>query len=470
MRIGTACETIGDLAMGGGIFLLTHLLFFSAFLFPQSDEDLLKFGTGLAVHGRLDEAIDVLDRYKQSHPDDPSAYLLTAEFLKKRGQLEDAALELEYATRRIPEDPELAHAFSRVLLEMDRLGPAVEVLEPFATHPEISSEALSFLADILYRKQSWEEALTALERYEETRPQDSQIPLRRGRIYLIGGQADRSVEWLKKAAAIDPENPPAFYSLGLARWALGDLTAALQAFSRAAELDPGNAAYQYHVGVIQIELEDFEGAIGTFEKATAFPGAFSRIYFLKAEAHRKLGQRAQMADALRAYHRLFQQEEEQKNRDLKIEQLLAQGQVQLQNDRVREAETSFQRILAEDDSHWLAHSYLAKIYLSSDVLHSARAHLERLEELRPESAESQFMFAHYWNQRGDFAKAHGYAQRAKRLRPGHPELRNLLGNILVQLGRRSEALEEYASAARLAPEREDYRLNLESLRRKMEPE
>lgn len=456
--------------MGERVSLLTYLLFLCSFLYPQTADDLLKRGKDLALEGQLDEAVEVLDRYKQSHPDDPAAYLLTAEILKNRGQLEDAALELECASRRIEDDPELAYAFSRLLFELDRLGPAVEALEPFSTHPEISSEALSFLTEIQYRKQNWEEALATLQRYERIRPQDSGIPLRRGRIYLLGGLSDQAVEWLGKAVTVDSENPSSFYSLGLAHWSLGNLEAAFEAFARSSELDPENAAYLYHVGVIQSERGDFAGAVQTFEKAIALPNAFSRIYFSKAEAHRNLGQRDEMVHALRVYRRLFQQEEERSNRDLKIEQLLAQGQMQLRNGMVREAEASFQRILAEADSHWLAHSYLAKIYLSSNLLHSARAHLDRLEELKPESAESQFMFAHYWNERGDRVRALEHAEKARRLRPGHPELRNLLGNILVQLGRPAEALEEYESAVRLAPEREDYRLNLESLRERTEPD
>jgi Tfp pilus assembly protein PilF len=62
-----------------------------------------------------------------------------------------------------------------------------------------------------------------------------------------------------------------------------------------------------------------------------------------------------------------------------------------------------------------------------------------------------------------------FAAKAKALQPSYPDLRNLLGNIYYALGELEKAKEEYSSAMNLAPGRSEFRLNFESVSRKLEP-
>jgi len=68
--------------------------------------------------------------------------------------------------------------------------------------------------------------------------------------------------------------------------------------------------------------------------------------------------------------------------------------------------------------------------------------------------------AKYWCQQKDFEQARAYAERVKSFRPGHAELRNLLGHIYLGLGRQDSALREFEAAVQLAPDRSDFRENL----------
>jgi len=86
-----------------------------------------------------------------------------------------------------------------------------------------------------------------------------------------------------------------------------------------------------------------------------------------------------------------------------------------------------------------------------------------MAELDPESVEGSYLLASYWYQRRDYPQARLHAEKAKARYPGSGSLRNLLGNIYMALRQPDEAIQEYAAAVRLNPERSDFSSNYESL-------
>jgi tetratricopeptide (TPR) repeat protein len=76
-----------------------------------------------------------------------------------------------------------------------------------------------------------------------------------------------------------------------------------------------------------------------------------------------------------------------------------------------------------------------------------------MEELDRDSPVGNYLAAKYWHQRGDLQKARLCAEKVKAVRPGHAELRKLLGDIYTGLGEAVKALGEYEAAASLEPQR-----------------
>jgi tetratricopeptide (TPR) repeat protein len=111
---------------------------------------------------------------------------------------------------------------------------------------------------------------------------------------------------------------------------------------------------------------------------------------------------------------------------------------------------------------WDAHGYLAELLLDSDSWAAARPHLTAMEAIDPNSPVGNYLMATYQYRSKNLEQARNYAERVKVVRPGNPELRNLLGNIHSSLGQTQQALEEYAAAVQLAPDRTDYRHNLQA--------
>ena len=88
----------------------------------------------------------------------------------------------------------------------------------------------------------------------------------------------------------------------------------------------------------------------------------------------------------------------------------------------------------------------------------------KMEALDADSVVGAWPMARYWHQQQQFEKARVYAEKVRLVRPGHAQARHLLGNIYLGLNQPEKALPEFEAAVRLAPERADFRADLQRLK------
>jgi len=94
----------------------------------------------------------------------------------------------------------------------------------------------------------------------------------------------------------------------------------------------------------------------------------------------------------------------------------------------------------------------------------AHPHLQKLQQIDRDSAIGNFLMARYWFKQEKYDQARLYAEKVKLSRPDNSELRGLLGSIYLELGLKEKAREEYEAAVRLAPDRADFRAQLEKVK------
>jgi tetratricopeptide (TPR) repeat protein len=179
-------------------------------------------------------------------------------------------------------------------------------------------------------------------------------------------------------------------------------------------------------------------------------------------------------ESARVYSQKFAEvdSKDRENKELQeqIRSELQMGQALFKDGKLAEARDSLEEVVRLDPDNFMAHSYLVGIYGALNSPSLAHRHLVRLQEIEPEAFETHFLTATYLY-RGKRAKeALEHALEAKQLQPGFADLRNLLGNIYYSLGDRSKAIEEYAAAVKLEPEREEFRINYESVAGSSEPQ
>jgi len=242
--------------------------------------------------------------------------------------------------------------------------------------------------------------------------------------------------------------------------------AAKEAMLQALQLEPSNPEFLWQLAEVCLTLNEPDQALQYLthiENNSESPPP--EIYRLLGDSYRRLGDPEKSREYLNRFQELSLALQEKQTRNQETLSLIARGEEKLQENAVDEAKRLFEQALQKDSDHWLAHSYLAKIYLASGFPQFSYRHLSRMEELNPESVEGNYLLASYWYRRGDFQQARRYAEKTKARYPGSGALRNLLGNIYLELSQPDKAIQEYAAAVRLNPERSDFRSNYESLRR-----
>lgn len=434
----------------------------------KSAEILLEEGIKLTAEGRLVDALAVFNRFKQTAPDDPRPYFYSGVALAEAARLSAAALELSEAVRLDPDHAEYRIFQANVLSRLKQKDHAVGALAVFTKEgsaQQLSTAWLWLLSDVYYRLEKFEQALGILALLGERNPADSQIDLNRGQVYVVVSDFDRALESFKKSIEKSSSNPVAHFELGKLLYQRGEIQSSKAALLEAVKQSGSDPNYLHKLGVICLALNEVEEALVYLERAAALGSAPAQVYQALGNAYRRKGDRARAADFMKKFEEANLAQQKKEDREREVGRLIAQGEKQIDLGNRAEARSLFEQAVVADPDSWSAHANLAEIFLSSASEQLAEKHLARMEQLDPDSVVGNYLTAKYWYQRKQFDTARVYAEKVRLVRPGHAELRNLLGNIYVGLGEREKALKEYEAAVRLEPGRVDFRENLRSIQK-----
>jgi Flp pilus assembly protein TadD len=439
---------------------------------PLSSADPIEEGTQLLSKGRLAEALTVFSRFKQAAPRDSRPYFYSGVVLAQMGRLSAAASELQEAVRLAPDKPEYHVLQADVSCRIKQTAAAAATLAMFdrpGFAEQLTPAWLKLLVDVYYRLEKAQGALRILGLLTERTPEDPDIDLNRGQVYVLSGRTDLALESFKKSIEKSTVNPVAYFELGKILYQRNELDASKQALLEAVRQNGTNPEYSYRLGVVCLASGEVEEAIQYLKRAEPSGSDFPQIYNVLGRAYQQKGDRAKGDEYLKKFQEITSAEQKKEDTNWAVERLIYQGEMQLDQKNTAAARTLFEQALQIDPNQWDAHGYLAEMFLSSGDLELARQHLVKMEEIDADSVVGNYLMATYWYRLSEFERARAYAEKIKSTRPGNSELCNLLGNIYVGLGQEEKALQEYEAAVRLAPERADFRENLQRIEsRKLE--
>jgi tetratricopeptide (TPR) repeat protein len=443
------------------------ILYFSALVClgapsAQSFESLLEQGINLLSQGRFPAAITLFRQCKQTNPQDARPYFYTGLALAETGRLSAAALELDEAVRLDPQRLEALILQANLFARLKQKTPAEEALARLQKQGAERLEAswLWMLSDVYYRLERFPEALRWIDLLEQRYPNDPRLDLNRGQLLALQSQFDQAQEAFHKSIAKHPANALAHFELGKLMYQNKDLPGAKAALREAVRLEQNNPQYRQKLGVICLALKEIDEAIVHLESATKLSSHSSQALYSLSQAHQRKGEREKAAGLMKQFQALRRREKAREE----VERTLARGEQLLDQGNETEARAAFEQVVQVDQQNWTAHGYLAEMWLAAGNSEKAWPHLVKMEELDAESVVGNYLLARYWVGRNDFQRARGYAEKVKVARPAHAALRHLLGQIYLGLGQREQALPEFEEAVRLAPERADFRANLQKLK------
>jgi tetratricopeptide (TPR) repeat protein len=288
--------------------------------------------------------------------------------------------------------------------------------------------------------------------------------LNRGQVYALQGKFDLALKSLRKSVAKFPDNPLAHYELGKLLYRRGELPGSKKALIEAVRLEKNNAEYLRKLGAVLLALNEVDEAMVHVQQAAALDPQDPQIYLSLGQAYQRKGEREKALEFRKKYQEMSVAKKQRETQVDEVDRLLARGERLMDEANDAEARAAFEQVVQADPNNWTAHGYLAEMLLGAEDWRKAWPHLAKMEELDAESVVGNYLMARYWHLRQEFERARGYAEKVKQSRPAHAELRNLLGKIYLGLGEQEPAIREFEEAVRLAPERADFRANLQKLK------
>jgi tetratricopeptide (TPR) repeat protein len=218
-------------------------------------------------------AVEVARVALGDNPDDLHLMRLQAQALGRTGKADQGIALLESAVTKHGDDPFAYIALAQAYSEADRGPQAVKVLqEAQARFPQDNSIAFE-LGSVYDKQKKFADAEAAFRQVLAREPDNAAALNYLG--YMLaerGERLDESVDYLKKAVQMEPENGSYLDSLGWAYFKSEKLELAEDHLRRAADSLKGNSVIQDHYGDVLFKLGRLNEAIAAWTRALAGDG------------------------------------------------------------------------------------------------------------------------------------------------------------------------------------------------------
>ena len=219
-----------------------------------------------SVLGNQATAEDSITRYLAKLPKDPSARTLLGEIKRKAGDYQEAEQILRSVLASSPEDTEAINVLNAVLTQQGRAAEAVatpesrdlisgvellakgdleggtRLLEGSAGQPSLGLRAAGPLVYAYIRQGRFDRALEVARDQQKRYPKDAEPLLLAGMVHLAKQEPGEAEAAFQQAVRIDPASLPAHYNLALIGMLRGRPAVARINFENALAIDPGHLA------------------------------------------------------------------------------------------------------------------------------------------------------------------------------------------------------------------------------------
>lgn len=205
--------------------------------------DNLQFATleSLALRraGKIDQSVSAMEGYFRGRSDDPDAHIAMAQVYNEANRGVQAVKTLRDAQAKFPQESAISFELGAVLDRQKRFAESEAVFRQLIAQQPNHAPALNYLGYMLAER---------------------------------GERLDESVDYLKRALAIDPENGSYLDSIGWAYFKDGKLDLALENLQRAAGMLTANSVVQDHYADLLFRLGRYDDAIAAWTRALAGDG------------------------------------------------------------------------------------------------------------------------------------------------------------------------------------------------------
>jgi tetratricopeptide (TPR) repeat protein len=296
----------------------------------------------LAQHGARQEAMNLVLRLIEQHPDFAPAIKLKGMLLEEAGRTSEAAAAYEEALKLAPNDGDLLLKAGIYKLAAGQKEEAIKLLQHCIRVLPGDGDAQYYLAQAYHLNGQDEPALRAIRQSLKAEPENVSVWQKYGELLCGTGDCAAGLRWLLKAQRSDATLPRIDYDIAATNYKLMDLAGTAQYAARAVQSQPNDMTSLQLLAIADVKLAKWQEARNVFERILTF-----------------------------------------KSDD--VESLLGLGQCELELKNYPAAVDKLQSVLRLDPTRLLAHFYLSRAYAAmgrtADAQHEAALHQLMMEQM-----------------------------------------------------------------------------------------
>lgn len=341
----------------------------------------------------------------KSDANHPPSLLLAGAIAQARGSNEQAEKHLSAVLANYPSHTYARKLLAAVQLKLGRAQTAVATLNPLVAQASPDSGAL----------------------------------LLAGEAYRLQGDNAKAVEYLEKAATLDPKNALIQTQLGLSYMAAGDNQAAVAKLGEASSLDPEQHKADTMLVMSHLNRKEYDKALAAVEalekKLKNSPLTHSlrgTAYFGKNDF---ANARASFEQALAINPAFFPA-------------AASLAQLDLRDKKPDMAQKRFERVLEKDNNNLSAMMALAKLAAAKKSEKEYVAWLQKAMKAHPKAMAPRSALVGYYLSKDQPQPALALANETVNADPDNPEALNMLGATQMAAGDKTNAIATFTKLAR----------------------
>jgi tetratricopeptide (TPR) repeat protein len=374
----------------------------------------LTVAAGYLARREFDQALMILDRARQTHPDSADLRLLLGIVYQIKQLPREAAREYRAAIRAAPERSDAYVRLATLYASEDRFGKAFAAIDAgfkAAQDPAGLVELCDSMGRLYFAGGRPKDALPFLLRIEDRLPDNLLIKEMIARCQVALGKNRQAIAGLEALQKARPDSPAISLLLGDLYETEGDAARAEEALARAAKLPAEDATAELRLAMLQLKRDRAKAVETLLTAVKEHPTDLSvRAFLGLLYSYQK-----RYADAIREFEAI----EEQAEKDpVAARRLLPQfyfwyGSVCEQAGRMTDAERLMERCVALDPEFAQALNYLAYVWAEKgDNLDKALDYVTRALKLQPKEGAFLDTLGWVYYKKGAFREALDYLQQA----------------------------------------------------------
>jgi len=411
--------------------------------FPEDATVTEQLAALLAEHGRRGDAERLLEDFVRTHPNSASAYFNLGRVYLAEGRPQAAVNALRRAASLEPDDGSIAVALAEALRQQQGPTAALQSIQAFTAHHPGDLEAQRYLAALYLQVGGRKQAMRVLQKMTREDPENPELWVSLGLVALQNSQWDIAQAALDRSRELAPQSPIPLYYLGLLAEAQSRWNLALQYFQRIQ--DPALATeLRLHIAQAEYRLGRREKALADLDSLARENPDDAQIALFRAQLLADSGARGAARKVLQAAL-----DKHPENARLWFE---AGVQAELARDYPA-MEKAMTEVIRLDPNDAAAYNFLGYSLLERNQhLERAANLLQKALQLAPKDPAILDSVGWLYHRQGKDSEALPYLQEAwQRLRPD-AEVAEHLGQVLWDLGRKSEARTVWREALRAHPD------------------